>query len=361
MYSLCSYFVRPDRVLERTDILTAEVSTYRDTKEWHLDHNDARTRMDPPTDTKDLQHIFDDCVRRSMNHPENIGMLARTEERPHPLYREGRSVDPTTASMPKSIKAEEQPFLPNSEKQPHLLWQNLPSDKADLNKLVLWLDRHDGEWLGDALWLRYVKIAKVVYSNRSFLMENQHRASKGVVEDTKFYPEEEEDPPIPYNILPAMQPCDEIDHLGALPHDVRVEILSYLLLPNFKTRMGDPEMVDHTLNSVALVSRSWRDQVDVFCGHALLIWKQRVRRSEASEFLALQDEPDSWVEWRALKSYTSCACMEYVFRTRTCCVLCGTNQKCLEFSASLGMMWCAQCRDPEWNLQGSDDDAVRYR
>jgi hypothetical protein len=295
MYSLCSYFVRPDRVLERMDILTAEVSTYRDTKEWHLDHNDARTRMDPPTDTKDLQHIFDDCVRRSMNHPENIGMLARTEERPHPLYREGRSVDPTTASMPKSIKAEEQPFLPDSEKQPHLLWQNLPSDKADLNKLVLWLDRHDGKWLGNALWLRYVKIAKVVYSNRSFLMENQHRASKGVVEDTKFYPEEEE------------------------------------------------------------------DQVDAFCGHALLVWKQRVRRSEASEFLALQDEPDSWVEWRALKSYTSCARMEYVFRTRTCCVLCGTNQKCLEFSASLGMMWCAQCRDPEWNLQGSDDDAVRYR
>jgi hypothetical protein len=361
MCSLCSYFVRPDRALERMDILTADVSTYQDTKEWQFEHNDAGTRMNPPTVTKDLQHIFDVYMRRSMNHPVNVSMPAITEEWPQPLYREGRSMDPTNAStpMPMPIKAEEQPCLPNIEKRPRLSWQDLPSDKADLNKLVLWLDRHDGEWLGDALWLRYAKAAKVVYSNCSLLIKDQNRTSKGVIKDTNFYPEEE--PPIPYNILPAMQPCDGIDRLSALPHDVRVEILSYLLLPNFQMRMGDPEMVEHTLNSVALVLRAWRDQVDAFCGHALLVWKQRVRRSEASMFWALHDEPDSWVEWRALESYTSCARMEYVFRTRTCCVLCGTTQKCLELSASLGMMWCAQCRDPELNLQDSDDDAVRYR
>jgi hypothetical protein len=322
------------------DLLTADMSTYRE--------------------TNDPQHIFDDCVRRSMNQAENVGMPARTGEWPHPLYREGRSMDPTNASMPVPIKAEEQPFLPNIEKLPRLLWQDLPSDKADLNKLVLWLNRHDGEWLGDALWLRYARIATVVYSNPSRLVKDQDRASKGVIEDTEFYPEEE-DPPIPYNILPAMQHCDEIDRLGALPHNVRVEILSYLLLPNFQMRMGAPEMIDHTLNSVALVSRSWRDQVDAFCGHALLVWKQRVKRSNPSDLWALHGEPDSWAEWRELKSYTSCARMEYVFRTRTCCVLCGTTKECLKVSTSLGMMWCAQCRHPELNLRDSDDDAVRYR
>ena len=328
------------------DLLSSDMSA--DTKDWkyYADHNDAKTRMAAPmpTETENLQRMFDNCVRRSVNHPENA--LTSTGEWPHHLYHEGRRVPPppTLPSMP--IKTEEQPDLRNiEEQQPRLLnngpWEDLPGDKADLNKLVHWLHRHDGEWLADALWLRYTKVAKVVYSNRAYIMTHLDRVNEGLIKDTKYFPEEE--PPIPYNILPAMQPCDEIDRLSALPHDLRVEILSYLLRPNFKMRLGEAEIVDHPLNRVALVSRSWRDQVDAFCGHELLVWKQRVRRCEMAMFPTQHDEIDSWIEWRALKSYTSCARMEYVFRTRTCCALCGGNKDYVSLSTSLGMMWCRQC------------------
>ena len=380
------------------DLLTADISTYRDPKErqYDLDRNGAATRMNPPTasmstDTRNLRHVFDNCERRVLNHPGNVGMPQQypgppapfaqrkpmpyppppkpeaygmpnsTEAWPYLFQHEGRSMDPTTAGMP--IKSEEQPFLHNIEKRPHLpnveAWQDLPSEKAELNKLVLWLNSHDGEWLADALWLRYAKVAKVIYSNYSFLMEQQRQVSKGQIRGTECLPEE--DPPMPYNILPAMQLCEGIDRLSALPHDLRVEILSYLLLPNLKMRCRCWEIADNTLKSLALVSRSWRDQVDAFCGHALLAWKQKVARGEAWKYHFDHGEPDSWVEWRALKSYTSCARMEYVFRTRTCCVLCGGNGSCLVLSTDLAMIWCAQCRSQELNLQDSDDDVVRYR
>jgi hypothetical protein len=347
-----------------------DLLTSAESKEWKYfsDHNGAGTSMVPSlsTDPKDLQHTFDNCVRRSINHPENATI---TEKWPHLFYHERERVVPTLASMP--IETEEMPDLRRIEekleeqqpRQPRLLnngpWEDLPGDKADLNKLIHWLHRHDGEWLANALWLRYTKVAKVVYSNRSYVMTHRDRVNEGLIKDTKYFPEEE--PPIPYNILPAMQPCDKVDRLSALPHDLRVEILSYLLRPNFKMRLGEAEIVDHPLNRVVLVSRSWRDQVDAFCGHELLVWKQRVRRCEMAMFLARHDEIDSWVEWRALTSYTSCARMEYVFRTRTCCALCGGNKDYVSFSTGLGMMWCRQCEHHEVNPYDPDDDACRYR
>jgi hypothetical protein len=338
------------------------------TKEWKYfsDRNGAGTSMEPPptsTDTRDLQHIFDNCVRRSIKHPENAAI---TGEWPHNFHHEVARVVPPLASMP--IETEEMPDLRRieeqlEEQQLRLLnngpWEDLPGDKADLNKLIHWLHRHDGEWMADALWLRYTKAAKVVYSDRSHLVTHRDRVAERVIKETKYFPEDT--PPIPYNILPVMQPCDEIDRLSTLPHDLRLEILSYLLLPNFRIRLGVAEIVDHPLNSVALVSRSWRDQVDAICGHELLVWKKKVRRSEMAMFLARHGDIDSWVGWRALKSYTSCARMEYVFRARTCCVLRGSNKDYVSLSTSLGMMWCRQCEHEEVNPENPDDEACRYR
>jgi len=355
------------------DSLTAGMST--DTREWqyHLDDYDAETRANPPTasmstNTNDSQHVFDNCVRRSMINPENAGVPTSTGEWPHLLSHEGRRTNPTTTSMPLKaealpflpsmpIETEAKPCLPSIPEQPRVLnngpWKDLPSDKADLNKLIHWLGCHNGEWLADALWLRYTKVAKVVYSNRPFLMNHRDRVSKEVIWDTKYWPAEQ--PPIPYHILPATRPCDKIDRLSGLPHDLRVEILSYLLLPNIRVRLGCPEIVDHTLNSMALVSKSWRDQEDAFCGHALLVWKQSVSKASASEYLA---NLDSWVEWRALKSYTSCARMEYVFRTRTFCVLCGGSREYLVLSTTLGTMWCRN--DQGWQ-DGDEESYQKWR
>jgi hypothetical protein len=213
------------------DLLTADMSTYRDTKEWQydLDRNEAATRMNPPTasmstDTTNSRHVFDNCERRILNHPGNVGMppteqypgprdpCAPRQQMPYPpppkpeaygkpisteawpylFQHEGRSMDPTTAGMP--TKTEEQPFLPKIEKRPHLpdveAWQDLPSEKAELNKLNLWLNSHDGERLADALWVRYAKVATVIYSNRSFLMKQQHQVSKGQIRGTERLPEE---------------------------------------------------------------------------------------------------------------------------------------------------------------------------
>lgn len=227
------------------------------------------------------------------------------------------------------------PRLPSQKPRP-----DLPSDKAELNKLVRWFYRHDGGWLADALWLRYTKIAKVVYSDDCYRLTPSDRVWKlGLYED--FIKQTSDQPPMPYNILPEIQPRDGLDRLSGLSEELRFEILSYLLLPNIRVQLGCLDVADHPLNSVASVSKAWRDQVDAFCSHALLVWKQRVKRSPN---YADHGEPDLWVEWRALKCYTSCARMEYVFRTRTCCVLCGTNREHLTVSTDLGMMWCSLCR-----------------
>jgi hypothetical protein len=263
-----------NHALERMDLLTSGMST--NTKEWkyYSDNNDVGTRMSlltasKSTDAQDLQCIFDDCVRRSMDHPENVGMPIRTGEWPHLFSHEGRSMDSTT-------NTEEQSFPRNIEQRPHspnnAQWQDLPGDKSELNKLVHWLYHDDEERLADALWLRYTKVAKVVYRNSALFRKHRYRVSKGVFVDTSCYPEGQ--PPIPYNILPAVHPFDGIDRLSALPHDIRLDILSHLLPPNVKKRFGRPEVIDHTLNNMALVSKSWRDQVDAFCGHELLVWNR---------------------------------------------------------------------------------------
>jgi hypothetical protein len=67
---------------------------------------------------------------------------------------------------------------------------------------------------------------------------------------------------LPCAILPMIQASDknDIDSLSALPHDIRVEILSYLLLPERHRDMQGVLMFSgHPLNRLALVSRAWRD------------------------------------------------------------------------------------------------------
>ena len=52
--------------------------------------------------------------------------------------------------------------------------------------------------------------------------------------------------------------------------------------------------------------------------------------------------------------------MEYVFRLRNCCDLCGTDgDVVVSTGLGLGLMWCRDCRMQELGIQDSDDE--RYR
>lgn len=192
---------------------------------------------------------------------------------------------------------------------------NLPNNQKDLEKLVQWSYEHDRDWMSDALWLRYVKIAKQVYSpNDSSLAWELREANfdqvqtsmkdswKGPMKDTK---KDSETPPFPYTILPEIPPSDNIHCLNALPQDIRVEILSSLLLPNVRTNIyGTRVIAGHVLNNLALILRACRDQVKAFCGHSLLVWKHKAEsRCEGGE-------TSKWVDWRQLRTYVSCARME---------------------------------------------------
>lgn len=109
---------------------------------------------------------------------------------------------------------------------------------------------------------------------------------------------------MPCDILPSTPPSSGNDHLSALPHDLCVEILSYLMLPGIRNDFIDLEFEEEGsyLKQLALVSKTWRVQVEAFRSHKLLVWKQRVEDN-------IDRKRGWWVEWRQLPTFTSCARM----------------------------------------------------
>jgi len=217
---------------------------------------------------------------------------------------------------------------------------NLPTDQTDLKKLVQWFREHDSDWMADALWLRYLKIAKQVYQPRdSDLLWKKREAD---FDQLPFNKKSKGKTPLPFTfeILPEIPPRDEIDRLSALPHDIRVGVLSHLRLPDVREDIyGNSVTVRHPLSNLALVSRGWRDQVEAFCDHSLLVWKHEAgaRRELGAA--------SSWVGWRELATYTANARMEYVFRTRRYCGVCVQPARQLRLSREWPELVC--CDDCE--------------
>lgn len=201
----------------------------------------------------------------------------------------------------------------------HWPTSNLPNDQTDLEKLVQWFHEHDPDWMADALWLRYLKISRTVYH------PNNNRDSIWAQREADFdrlpFIDRHKDLmavlPFAVEILPEISSHDDIDLFGALPHDIRVEVLGHLRLPDVrKDRHGNSVAAGHPLSSLALASNGWRDQVEAFCSHSLLVWKHEAAAQRES------GDASNWVGWRKLATYTANARMEYVFRTRKYCGVC---------------------------------------
>jgi len=216
-----------------------------------------------------------------MESPTTV-MSPGTEERIYGFCggSTGETMDSTAPSMSTNIEGymQDAPCMSASTEgytQHERRRPDLPSDKADLEKLVRWFYRRDAEWMADALWLRYTKVARSMYRNKGrYRFGFQGRIWKNGMLALKS----PDQPPMSYNILPTTQPFDVVDRLSALSEDIRLEVLSCLMFPDVLS----PQIGRHPLNSVALVSRAWRAQVDAFCSHALLVWKQRVKKPERS-------------------------------------------------------------------------------
>jgi hypothetical protein len=230
---------------------------------------------------------------------------------------------------------------------------SLPNDKSDLNTLVDWFYAHDADWMADALWLRYLKIVKRVYHADDSAIGWELREAQ--FEELRFARKQarrNKKVPLPCAILPEIQePEKKVDRLSALPHDIRFEILSYLLRANIHEDIyGKLTIAAHPLNNLALVSRAWRDQVDAFCSHSLLVWKQA-----AENYTEDMDSKSNWVEWRKLAIYTSNPRMEYTFRVRTYCWLCAEETSWWT-ERWPGLRCCEICRAVEHEEFGSTDD-----
>lgn len=101
--------------------------------------------------------------------------------------------------------------------------------------------------------------------------------------------------PFAVDILLEISSHDETDRFSALPHDILVEVLGHLRLPDVrKDRHGNSVAAGHPLCSLALVSKGWRDQVEAFCNHSLLVWKHEAETRRAS------GDGSNWVGWRKL-------------------------------------------------------------
>jgi len=214
---------------------------------------------------------------------------------------------------------------------------NLPNDQSDLHKLIQWFHEHDPDWMADALWLRYLKIGKQVYQ-----LDESYQACKRRVAESDEFQRSRRETPIPPFALDVLPPSDGIDRLSALPHDIRIEVLSHLRL--LETRIdvrGNKITARHPLSSLALVSKGWRDQVEACCSHFLLVWKHEAEAQHKS------GEASNWIEWRELATYTASARMEYVFRTRKHCGVCG--QPLRQLSLSKRWPWLLSCDDCELN------------
>lgn len=227
----------------------------------------------------------------------------------------------------------------------------MPEWQEDAAQLVHWLYEHDKGWLMDACWLRYQKLSSVVYSRR---WRGCRHWSEEVKSQSERYAAAQKEPrvsdlPFADAILPPPSPSaspKQIDRLSALPYDIRVEILSYLLLPDCRIEPGSDNDFQvrfggHNLNRLALVSRFWRDQVEAFCSHFLLVWKQIV--AEEYTWGGSLVDWDPWKDRKRLHTYTSCARMEYVHRALTYCAYCGREVKICSSRIWVGLVSCGYC------------------
>ncbi|KAM0711388.1 hypothetical protein Q7P35_002128 [Cladosporium inversicolor] len=208
----------------------------------------------------------------------------------------------------------------------HWYTSNLPNNQTDLDKLVQWFHEHDPDWMADALWLRYLKIRREIYHPNNNNNNNNNNS------DTVWAQREADFDQLPFinrqnelmaalpfaiKILPEISLHDEINRFSALPYDIRIEVLSHLRLPDVRMdRHGNGVAAGHPLCSLALASKGWRDQVEAFCGHSLLVWKHEAEARLESVDIS------NWVGWRTLATYTANARMEYAFRTRKYCGVC---------------------------------------
>jgi hypothetical protein len=104
---------------------------------------------------------------------------------------------------------------------------NLPDDQTDLDILVQWFREHDPDWMADALWLRYLKISKQIYLPiHSDLIWKAREAEFDQLLMIKNRKVESPPPPFAFDVLPGIPPRNGIDRLSALPHDIRLEVLS---------------------------------------------------------------------------------------------------------------------------------------
>ena len=218
----------------------------------------------------------------------------------------------------------------------------------DLPRLIKWLYAIDREFLGDALWLRYDRLkwqARHTYK----ILQRPHDGTPAFPKPSAVHTE-----PSPHVlVLSEALKCDVRDHLTALPYDVRVNILEFLLkpLPALPPDQTEDESEDdysdwkdyilprrrppHPLNQLAGTSKVWRDLVEAFCGHQLLVLKQQIALGRQ----------DAWVPWRELRTYTSCARMELVVRLSDCCAFCGM-ETILQSEKWPGLTCCGPCADP---------------
>lgn len=218
----------------------------------------------------------------------------------------------------------------------------------DLPRLIKWLYAIDREFLGDALWLRYDRLKRQAHHTYELLQ----RPYDGNLAFSK--PSAAHTQPSPHVlVLSEASKCGVKDHLTALPHDIRLTILEFLLkpLPVLPPDQTEDESEDdlydwknyilprrrppHPLNELAGTSKVWRDLVEAFCGHQMLVLKQQIA-------LGRRDE---WVSWRELRTYTSCARMELVVRLSECCAFCGV-ETIMQSEKWPGLTCCSPCEDP---------------
>ncbi|KAM0711389.1 hypothetical protein Q7P35_002129 [Cladosporium inversicolor] len=228
----------------------------------------------------------------------------------------------------------------------------------DLPRLIKWLYAIDREFPGDALWLRYDKLKRQAHHTLQTLQESTGDEHPFPFRRRTLPPAHSE--PSPHVVVPSeASKRDFKDHLTSLPHDIRLIILEFLLKPlpvpeeTKEVEQHDSEgrkwsrMYDyvpprrrppHPLNQIASTPKAWRDLLDAFCGHELLILKQQIA-------LGRQDD---WVPWRELRTYTSCARMELVVRLSECCAFCGIATV-TQSKRWPGLTCCGPCEDP-WHL-----------
>lgn len=199
----------------------------------------------------------------------------------------------------------------------------------DLPRLMKWLYAIDREFLGDALWLRYDRLTRQAHHTHEFrqMCPVEERPLR-----MQTLPEVHGELSPHFLISSDTSRCDVKDRLTGLPYDVRWTILEFLLKPlpvllldpKYEEEEEDLDWINYTLprlrpshplNQLAATSQAWRDLVEVFCGHQLLVLKQQIALGRK----------DDWVPWRELRTFTSCARMELVVRMSECCAFCGSE------------------------------------